>query len=133
MEKKPLKMRIQTRNIGNVSFLPKNPSTSDTIDRRKTCVDLQEPSKFDSSLSLDFTRGKDLPNQICSTGCGVNGVRRALRPMEHRVLQHQTPTIDPISPSSSFYFLRCAMNFNSSSKGQELFVFKRVSLCPSWK
>lgn len=94
-------MNIQTRNIGNVSFFTKNPSADDL---RETRIDPQEALKFESSVSLDFTRGKALPTQFCSTGCGGNGARKAIRPMEHRVPQHQSPSESHISPYSFIHY-----------------------------
>jgi len=82
-------MSVQRRNIANTILQTRLSS----ILKRQTRGGRWKALDLDSSVPLDFTRCKVLTSQIFPTGCGCSSARKGLIPMEHRVLQHQAPTI----------------------------------------
>ncbi len=87
-------MSVQRRNIANTILQTRLSS----ILKRQTRGSRWKALDLDSSVPLNFTGCKVPPKQVFPTGCGDSGVRKGLSPMEHRILQHQAPTVWRLSP-----------------------------------
>ena len=89
-----MKMSLQRRNMA-IAILQTRLSS---IIKRQTRRCRGKALDLNSSVPLNFTGCKVPPKRVFPTGCGDSGIGKGLSPMEHRILQHQAPTVCRLSP-----------------------------------